>query len=283
MAGMKASLASAPRMGCFQVVEVPLKRDLPSVGDGAGARHARGPGGSARELRVVLRKGQGLPRSRPGASETALERLEATEALVNIEDETRLAEFSVRDDVDAVLHLLAYHVGDRVAQPFGVRPSSVASPRWRRWTISSRSGGRGRLPIWVTRIRSVLRFMFGRFFSPDRLSGPLVRTSTKVASWARVRDPQPSPLGPSRNTSPSYPRGAPSRSGPFSRLSRLSWGRGRRPRRRTRRRAPPGTRRRCRRPSHRRARRGRRRGRRRPAPRVTRPASAGPSAPPRPR
>src|SRR6266536_377092 len=37
--------------------------------------------------------------------------------------------------------------------------ASTGSPAARFWIMSSRSGGRGRLPVWVVKIRSSLRFI----------------------------------------------------------------------------------------------------------------------------
>src|SRR5260221_2259470 len=47
--------------------------------------------------------------------------LEAAETFVDVGDEARLAELAVVDDVDAELDLLVHDLGDRPAQPRGVR------------------------------------------------------------------------------------------------------------------------------------------------------------------
>src|SRR5260370_27787942 len=92
-----------------------------AIGDGRGANHVVLPRGHVARP-VELRKGFGLARTSPRALPRHLGiDLEADETIFDLGDEARLAELAVVDDVDAQLDLLVHDLGDRPAQPRGVR------------------------------------------------------------------------------------------------------------------------------------------------------------------
>ncbi len=93
--------------------------------------------------------------------------LEAGEPVDDMHGVVGAALLAVVDDVDAGGFLFGDDAGDGVAHrgiervaPFAyLLPPAIAS---------TTSGGRGRLPVWVVRIRSVLRRMFRASFRSAR-------------------------------------------------------------------------------------------------------------------
>ena len=92
-------------------------------------------------------------------------RFEAPEPFVRIHREAPLAEFSVRDDVDAEILLALHHVFNGCGQ-CRLKRGFIETLPWSSAIIKSTSeSGRGKLPTWVVRVRSVLVFII--FLSPS--------------------------------------------------------------------------------------------------------------------
>ena len=168
MAGTKASTAPASSTAAFRFARSCVNALLGLVGDGAGAGHLHvagvrlacrhRPGRGRRMLRERLR----LPGVVPGRHPHPAGGCEAVEPLVRVDRESALAELAVVDDVDPEVHLPAHDVVDRAQELLLVvgrvqRPALVL----RQHHASMSSRGRGRLPVCVTRMRSVLCSMGG--------------------------------------------------------------------------------------------------------------------------
>ena len=89
-----------------------------------------------------------------GAARRVRLALEAVEAVDDVDGVVGAALLAVIDDVDAGGLLLGDHIGDgRVDRCVERGPAPLSPAR----SCSTTAAGRGRLPVWVVRIRSVLR------------------------------------------------------------------------------------------------------------------------------
>ena len=117
----------------FQVFDVGPHRFLSFVGDGAGARHRQIRPDATHMLGeiffVVLRERPRLIclHARGDSFFRACHRFEAGEALDQISVEARLALLAIGDNVDTTLHLIANHIGDRVANPLAISGLVITS------------------------------------------------------------------------------------------------------------------------------------------------------------
>ena len=85
---------------------------------------------------------------------------EAVEPVLDVGGVARLRHLAVVDDVDAGLDLLAARPRPRPRARARRAPrASTGTPSSFAYIMRIRSSGRGRLPVWVVRKRSVLRFM----------------------------------------------------------------------------------------------------------------------------
>ena len=95
-----------------------------------------------------------------GAARRRVRTFEAGETILDVDGVVGPALFTVVDDVDAGFDLLAHHIGDGA---FHRRLQRRAARAWAASASASKSSttfaGRGRLPVWLVRMRSVLRFM----------------------------------------------------------------------------------------------------------------------------
>ena len=100
---------------------------------------------------------------------------EAGQAVLHVGGVAGLAFLAVADDVDAGVDLLLHGLGDGARTRAWNAASSTGLPPARQRIISMRSAGRGRVPVWVVRMRSVLRFMVPSSERPRPEGGRLVR------------------------------------------------------------------------------------------------------------
>jgi len=101
-----------------EIRNVAFQSRVASIGDRAGAHHADGVRSGGGGLGIIIRERLGFARARPRIAAGAVRvDLETRQALVDIGDEPRLAEFAVVDDVDAAFCLLAHDNIDSLRQP----------------------------------------------------------------------------------------------------------------------------------------------------------------------
>ena len=165
---MNASPGATAAQAAARFLQVGFERRAVGVGDWAGAaRHrlAAEPCGAAARLVETLHEvgvveqiavGRGLRRPLGLA---AAECRDAGQAVKDIEGVGDLAEFAVADAIDAGCDLLLDDLADSLGETSVKAICSNGRPVSRASRNSSRSDGRGRLPTWVVRIRSVLVFM----------------------------------------------------------------------------------------------------------------------------
>ena len=168
------------------------------------------PGDRARARRSVLeRRGEVGEHRRElgelglaGAERRRARAVEAGEAILDVDGVVDAALLAVVDHVEAAVDLLSHHLGDRAARRAASSAAVLAAGRFCSASSNSTTcGGRGRLPVWVVRIRSVLRLhgvlppVRARFclalsarLGPEITSlAPLFAPDNKyVGSWAAV-------------------------------------------------------------------------------------------------
>ena len=86
-----------------------------------------------------------------------------------ISPEAQLTQLAVVDDIDAEIDLLAHDLFDAALQTSSSAAVSYGSPANFFRYNSSRSGGRCNAPVWVVKIRDVLRSMIVRSCSQNSI------------------------------------------------------------------------------------------------------------------
>ncbi len=149
----------------FEIVDIALQLGLAGIGDRPDAHRLDGGGDAFAGVELGIKFGELLAVDAAGKRIAArldrppLKTAQPFEHVLRPAD--RFAELAVADDVDAGFGLLVHHLRDRSRQALVISGRVVRlAGLFGAQKLLQRLAGRIRLPTWVVRMRSVLRFIW---------------------------------------------------------------------------------------------------------------------------